>query len=247
MKWLYGLVGGLLYLAFLAATTPASALFWLANRFVSPAITASDTTGTLWNGEARSVSFTPPGGQTISLERLAWNIRPLGLALGQLPVTIEFSGAEASGHGTLRLSPSRLDISQLDVTLPATWLGRIQPRFDIYRLGGSFTLRSNAFSLRQNHYQGQGEIFWHQATFGLSPVKPVGSYRGEISGGGRDIQLQFQTQNGALELAGSGTWSRQSGIHFSGTAKARERESELAPVLRLLGKADPSGFYALKF
>lgn len=246
MKLLSWLTGGLLYLAFLAAMAPASTLFWLANRFASPGITASSTTGTLWRGEAQGVSFTPPGGQAISLERLAWNIRPLGLALGRLPVEVEFSDAEAKGIGTLRLTPSGLDIAQLDTTLPAVWLDRIQPSLETFRLEGTVTLRSNEFSLRQNHYRGQGEILWHQAALGLSQVKPVGSYRGEISGKGEHIQLQLQTRNGPLELAGSGTWSKQTGIHFSGTAKARERESELAPVLRLLGKPDPSGFYALK-
>lgn len=247
MKPLSWLAGGLLYLAFLAATAPASTLFWLTNHLVSPGITTSATTGTLWHGEAQNVSFTPPGGQAISLDRLSWNIRPLGLLLGRLPAEVEFSGAGAKGRGTLRLTPSGLDITQLDTTLPAAWLGRIQPILDTFRLEGTVTLRSNEFSLRQNHYQGQGEILWHQAAFGLSPVKPVGNYLGTISGEEENIQLQLQTQNGPLELAGNGTWSKQSGIHFSGTAKAREREDELAPVLRLLGKSDPSGFYALKF
>ncbi|MDO8892636.1 MAG: type II secretion system protein N [Sulfurimicrobium sp.] len=247
MKLLSWLAGGLLYLAFLAATAPASTLFWLANRFAAAGITTSAASGTLWRGEARDVSFTPPGGKAIGLERLAWNIRPLGLAFGQLPVDIEFSGTEARGQGTLRLTPSGLDITQLDATLPAVWLAHIQPRLETFRLEGAITLRSKEFSLRQDHYQGQGEILWQQAAFGLSQVKPVGNYRGEIGGKGERIQLQLQTQNGPLELAGSGTWSKQSGIHFIGTAKARERESELTPLLRLLGRPDPSGFYALKF
>jgi len=78
-------MGCLLYLAFLTAMAPASTLFWLGNRFASPNITVRATTGTLWSGEAQDVSFTPPDGHVISLERLAWNIHPLGLALGRLP------------------------------------------------------------------------------------------------------------------------------------------------------------------
>lgn len=241
------LAGILLYLAFLAATAPASTLFWLAGRLGSPAIAAGATTGTLWRGEAREISFTPPGGQAIRLERLAWDIRPLGLALGRLPVEIEFGDAEARGRGTLHLTPSGLDLAQLDATLPAAWLARIQPRLETFRLGGTLTLRGKDLSLRRNHYRGQGEILWHDATIGLSPVKPVGNYRSEISGEEETLQFRLHTQNGPLVLAGSGSWSTSGGIHFSGTAKARERENELAPVLRLLGKSDPSGFYALKF
>lgn len=247
MKPLPWLGGGLLYLVFLAATAPASTLFWLTNRFAYPGIATSATTGTLWYGEARDLSFTPPGGQSISLDRLTWKIRPFGLALGRLPVEVEFSGAGAKGRGSLRLTSSKLDITQLDITLPAALLGSIHSGLDTFRPEGTVTLRSNEFSLHQDHYQGQCEILWHQAAFGMSPVKPVGSYQGEIRGEGEIIQFQIQTQNGPLELAGSGTWSKQAGIHFSGTAKARERESELTPVLRLLGKPDPSGFYALKY
>lgn len=237
----------LLYGAFLVATAPASLLFWLADRFLSPAITASAMTGTLWRGEARNVAFTPPGSQAIRLEHLAWNIHPFSLALGRLPVEVEFSDASAKGRCTLRLVPSGLDLVQLDATLPAFWLARIQPRLEIFRLEGTLSLHSNEFILRRNHYQGRGEILWQYASLGLSPLKPVGTYLGEISGEGETIQFRIQTQNGPLELAGSGTWSKPGGIHFSGTAKARERESELAPVLRLLGTADPSGFYALHF
>lgn len=246
MKLLSWLMGCLLYLAFLTATAPASTLFWLASHFASPGITTNTTSGTLWHGEARDVSLTPPGGKPLSLERLAWNLRPLELVLGRLAFEIEFSGAGTKGRSTLSLTPSRLSISQLDATLPAALLSHIQPSLDTFRLEGTVTLHSNDFSLRQNNFQGQGEILWQQAAFGLSRVKPIGSYRSEISGEGEHIQFQLQTQNGPLELGGSGAWSRQTGIHFSGTAKAREQESELAPVLRLLGKPDPSGIYTLK-
>lgn len=247
MKRLSWLAGILLYLTFLAATAPASTLLWLAGRIASPGITTSATTGTLWRGEARNISFTPPGGQIIRLEHLAWDIHPLGLALGHLPVEIEFGDTAARGRSSLHLTTSGLEIALLDATFPAAWLGRIQPRLETFRLEGSITLRSNNFSLHRDHYQGQGEILWQDAVLGLSPVKPVGSYQSEISGDGKKIQFRLQTRSGPLELAGSGAWSRQSGIHFSGTAKAREQASELNPVLALLGRPDSSGLYALKF
>lgn len=247
MKPLFWLAGVLLYLALLAAMAPASTLLWLAGRLASPGITASTTTGTLWRGEARDISFTQPSGQAIRLAHLTWHIRPPGLMLGRLPVEIKFDDAVARGQSTLRLTPSGLDITQLDATLPAAWLARIQPRLETFRLGGTLTLHGKDISLRRDHFQGRGEILWSDAALGLSPVKPVGSYHGEISGGGEDIQFHLQTRKGPLELAGSGKWSRQGGIHFSGTAKALERENELAPALQLLGKPDPSGFYAVKF
>lgn len=248
MRPLSWLAGGLLYLVFLAAMTPASSLLWLTAHFATtPGIAANTTTGTLWHGEARDVSLTPPGGQAIRLERLSWHIRPLGLALGHLPVEIEFDDTAARGRIALHLIPSGLDIVQLDATLPAAWLARIQPRLETFQLGGTITLRSKDLSLHRHHFLGQGEIFWNDAALGLSPVKPVGSYRGEISGGEESIRFQLQTRNGPLELAGSGEWSRQGGIHFSGTAKARERENELVPVLQLLGRPDPGGFYPVKF
>ncbi len=247
MKPLSWLAGILLYLAFLATTAPASTLLWFADRLTSSTITASATSGTLWRGEAQNVSFTPSGSQAIHLDRLVWGIRPLELAFGQLPVEIYFDDTAARGQFTLLLTLSELGIARLDATLPAAWLARIQPKLKTLHLGGTLTLRSTEFSLRRNHYQGQGEILWHDAAFGLSPIGPVGSYRGEISGRGENVQFHLQTQTGPLELAGSGEWSKSDGIHFNGTAKARERESELAPVLRLLGNADSSGFHTLKF
>jgi general secretion pathway protein N len=237
----------LLYLAFLAVLAPASTLFWLAHRFVSPAIAVGATSGSLWHGAAQQLTFTPPGGQSIRLHRLAWNIHPSRLLLGQLPVEIEFGSSESKGQGALRLTPSGLDIAQLDASFPAAWLGHIQSKLDLLRPEGTITLRSETFSLRRNHYLGEAEILWQQAATGMSQVKPLGSYWGEIRGKGETLQLQLQTRNGPLELAGDGTWSQRSGIRFNGTAKARERENELAPALKLLGQPDASGVYIVKF
>lgn len=247
MKPLSWLAGVLLYLAFLIATAPASTLLWLTGHFVAPGIAANTTTGTLWRGEAHDVSFTPPGGQAIRLAHLSWHIHPFGLAFGQPLIEIEFGDAAARGQIALNPSLSELDIARLDATLPAAWLARIQPGLETFRLEGTLTLRGKDLSLNRRHFQGQGEILWNDAALGLSPVKPVGNYRGEFNGGGDGIQFRLYTLNGPLELAGSGEWSKPGGVHFSGTARARERENELAPVLRLLGKADSNGFYAVKF
>lgn len=245
MKPLPWLAGGLLYLAFLCATAPASTLFWLANHLALPGITAGATDGTLWHGEARDLDFAPQEGKNIRLERFAWKIRPFRLMLGQFPLEFEIQGAETHGRGVLHLSRSGLDIGQLEITLPASWLERAHPGLAIFRLEGALTLRSSKVSLRQHDYRGHGEIFWDQAAFGMSPVKPVGSYRGEIQAGGEHIQFRLHTTNGPLQLSGNGSWSETSGIHFTGTAAAPGRESELAPVLRLLGKPDQNGSYAL--
>lgn len=247
MKPLSWLAGILLYLAFIAAMAPASTLLWLAGRLASSAITASATSGTLWRGAAGNISFTPPGGQIIRLEHLAWNVHPLALALGHLPVEIEFDDAAARGRGSLHLSASGLEITRLDASLPAAWLARIQPRLDAFQPAGTLILHTDQFSLYRNHYRGQGEILWQDATLGLSPVRPLGGYQCAVSGNGENIQFQLHTRSGPLELAGSGTWSRQSGIHFSGTARARERASELTPALALLGRPDSSGSYTLNF
>jgi len=244
MRWLYWAGGVLLYFAFLAVTAPADILLWAINRFGPASVVAEGASGTLWQGEARQISFTPKGGQAVAIGPLSWQIHPLRLLLGELSSGVKLDGS-VSGKADLSLGVQRIVIRQLDLSLPAAWLATLQPGLDLWQPGGTLTLRSQDFALQSGQYSGQGEITWEQAVLGISPVRPLGNYQAEISGAGKAIQFQVQTRSGPLELQGNGAWTPL-GLEFTGTAWARGREVELRNLLGMMGSLKPDGRYAIR-
>lgn len=221
----------LLYLVFLLATAPAGLLFRLAAPY---GIVAERMDGTLWRGGAQGVSFgkaTLPG-------RVAWHVRPWRLLQGELAIALDLDGA---GSALLVFDRQGAGMRDFELRLPAARLASLQPSLEAWQPEGSIVVRGADFSLRSGAYLGQGEFLWERAALGISPVRPLGDYRGEFSGAGKAIRFQLQTRSGMLELQGSGIWSPPRAPAFTGSARARGREAELLPLLKLLGQPLPDG------
>lgn len=246
MKRLYWVGAFLLYAAFLAALAPAGTLLWGINLLGNNKIMAESTSGTLWHGEARGMTFAPQGRPAAAIGRISWKIRPLKLLLGKVETAVELSGNGIRGQGLLGFGSQTLSIRQLDATLPAAWLAYLQPTLNGWQIDGTLKIRSNEFSLQSNRFSGRAEITWEQAALGISPVRPLGTYHGEISGTGQEMQILLQTLSGPLQVAGKGIWSPSAGFAFNGTAKALAREAELRNLLGLIGKPGPNNRYAIK-
>jgi general secretion pathway protein N len=71
----------------------------------------------------------------------------------------------------------------------------------------------------------------------LSTLKPLGSYRLTMEGGTRPTLL-LATQEGSLELSGSGQWNGRA-LRFDGEARAAPgREDALSNLLNIIGRRD---------
>ena len=71
----------------------------------------------------------------------------------------------------------------------------------------------------------------------LSTLKPIGSYRITVLGGG-PVTLELATLEGRLLLSGRGHWSG-SHLIFEGVAKTdAEHEAALANLLNIIGRRD---------
>ena len=89
---------------------------------------------------------------------------------------------------------------------------------------------------------------WKDAASGLSLLEPLGTYRAKVKGAGSKAQFVLVTHEGALQVAGRGTWARETGVRFEGTARASPgAEADLRDLLRLLGPETSRGVHALRF
>ena len=94
--------------------------------------------------------------------------------------------------------------------------------------------------------EGAAALEWLNAGSGLSSVQPLGDYRLEIAGAGKNTNLKLTTLRGDLEFTGQGQWQPQTGqIQINGSAAPRARASELGSLLNLIGVDQGGGKRAL--
>lgn len=239
----------LLYVVFLAATAPASILFWAANKHFSPdfTLTAENSSGTLWDGEARGIVLTTKDKKTLHLDQASWSLSLLRLLSGKLSADLMLVGDSIKSQGKIILDRHGIRLQQVNLSIPAALLADMVPRLGMWPLQGMANIHSKEFLLQPDHYQGEGEATWAQAGISLSKTYPIGSYQITFSGTGKAIQFQLQTKTGPLELIGKGNWSQPAGIEFNGSAKAREHEPEFRNLLALIGKPNQDHSYTIKF
>lgn len=204
----------------------------------------ADARGTVWSGSAVPVLTGGEGSRDASAlpGRLAWTLRPEGLALGvslrqacciagelQLKVEPRFGGVRI----TLPASSGRIG------QWPAAWLAGLGTPFNTLQIGGTMSLTSGGLVAQSAagrwRIDGQAALEIDDLASRLSTISPLGSYRLALSGGD-STQLSLTTTNGALQMNGSGQWSG-SGLRFRGDARAAPgSEAALDNLLNLLGR-----------
>lgn len=237
--------GILIYVLFLIASAPASALFW-ALSFGPLKITAASTSGTLWNGKAQGIAVSAKSRQALLIGDSVWTLHPLSLFLGKLSLDLSFSGASA-GRASIVLGTSNVRLQQTDLSFPATVLSYAQSGNTLPPLQGMAHIRIQDLLLQTDNYHGQGECNWSQAGIALNKTHQLGELHLSASATGKDIKLDLQSGPGSpLNIRGTGNWSKTAGLAFNGSARTSTRESDLEALLGLIGQKQPDGTYAIK-
>lgn len=234
-RWAGGIF---LYGAFLVATAPASLLLWGINRLASVELGATHASGTLWRGTAHQFGLRQTGQTGTNLGDLSWELDFSRLTSGQQGLLLNLSGANASGQALAWISPSSIQIRDVQLSIPAEALSTF-PRFAAWNPQGRLTLHCTSLAISRETLQGKAEIRWEQAALGISPVRPLGAWHVRLNADGQTTQIHMDTLNGPLALKGQGDWSRSEGLRFNGTASALDKQNELKPLLTLIGHPLP--------
>jgi general secretion pathway protein N len=226
---------------------------WLAGAVASASgehLLLSDARGTVWSGSAVPVLAGGQGSRDAAAlpGRLAWTIALSGLGL-------ELRAAQAcclNGTVTLRVTPG---LSRWTTVLvpppgwvgqwPSAWLGGLGTPWNTLQLGGSLRLISPRFALEwvagRWRVDGQADVEFVNASSRLSTLEALGSYRMRLIGDPANAgqpRLELSTQEGALQLSGSGSVG-PGGVRFRGEARAAEGdEAALANLLNIIGRRD---------
>lgn len=246
-RWLVlALVGLVAVLAAAAVFAPASWADLAVDRASLGRVRLADASGTIWRGHARIV-ITDPGGAegegAAVLDGLAlpgtidWKLSALPLLLGIVDATVSIGSAAGpvsiSGHpAEVRVGAGRLDLPSVD-------LSRLGSPWNTIRPSAALSLRWEALTIRQGILDGHASLELREVASAMTPVRPLGSYRIEITGSGQDVSLGLRTLSGPLRLEGSGKWERRAGLRFTASASAEGAEqSRLQSLLALIGRRE---------
>ena len=237
-------------LAALVAFAPA---VWLASQVAEVSgqrLQLADARGTVWSGsavvvltggvESRDASALPG--------RLHWTLALHGMGL-------ELHGNQAcclNGDVVLQVRPG-LGRTAYTLIPPSGWvaqwptafLGGLGTPWNTMQLGGTVRLSSPALKLEAVQgrllVDGRLDIDLVGVSSRLTTLDTLGSYRLSISGDAATpgtSTLTLSTQEGALQLSGTGTWG-QGGVRFRGEAGAAAAEEQaLTNLLNIIGRRD---------
>jgi len=249
MRWaIVGVVVGVL--VGVIACAPAAWLVGAVASATQQRVLLADARGTVWSGSAVAVLTGGEGSRDASSlpGRLGWTVhwRGLGLEL-QLEHACCLNGVVALqvrpgfGRTTYTLVPASGWVGQW----PTALLGGLGTPWNTMQLGG--TLRLVSPGLRIESVQGRmvvdgkADFEVRGVSSRLSTLDNLGSYRMSVTGDTANpgiSTLQLSTQDGALQLTGSGTVG-PAGMRFRGEARASaNEEAALSNLLNIIGRRD---------
>ena len=125
------------------------------------------------------------------------------------------------------------------VDMPGVELSRLGSPWNTIRPSSAVSLQWPSLAVRQGVLDGQFALELRDVAAAIVPVRPLGSYRIEVRGDGRDVKLGLSTLSGALSLDGQGSWDRRQGLRFEAQARATDdNRVRLQSLLTLIGRRE---------
>lgn len=242
--WPWALAGALLGLLLaLLVNAPARWLTATLQQGTQGRVVFQDARGTLWNGSAQ-LALAGGAGSTDAASlpgRLTWLIRPSWSGL--LADLHADCCMQQAWHVSLlpRWGGAQLLLADSLSQWPAQWLTGLGTPWNTVQPEGQLTLSTQGLSVAwaagRLLVAGRAQLDAAHISSRLSTLKPMGSYRITVLGGGTP-SLQLETLEGSLQLSGSGQWVGST-LRFEGVASATpEHLDALSNLLNIIGRRD---------
>ncbi|MCM2340007.1 type II secretion system protein N [Rhodoferax sp.] len=240
--WRWALAGALLGLTLsMVLFAPARWLSSLVRQASGGQVLLMEARGTVWTGSAR---VTLTGGQgspavTMLPGRLDWILAP---ALGGANVQLNAECCMQQAW-SMRVQPRwnglQVKLSDAQSQWPAWLLAGLGTPWNTIQPQGELQLSTQGLMLvwaaGRLVVTGAAQLDAMNLSSHLSTLRPMGSYRFSLTGG-TPITLVLTTQQGSLQISGSGQWVGGQ-LRFNGEASAApEHQAALSNLLNLIGR-----------
>lgn len=191
------IVGSVIICLLLIIRAPASLL----GPVLSPTLSASGFSGTIWRGSVAHASIELQG-KPFALGRLSWTINPAGFVIGDLVnldtqwgnQTIKFSGGLTVG--------GNIYIDDLSLSIDLSWMRKLIPLY----IGGRLTANIETLTLTSDGRPSvtDGRAVWENAVWRATGGDvSLGSYAIDLSTPADEVIADISTLKGALSVDGS--------------------------------------------
>lgn len=233
-----------IYAAGLIAWAPATLVDAELRSKSSGKLRLSQAHGTIWAGSG-SLELRDSSNRNAVAMDLDWRVLPESLWRGRLigEVTLERQGRPF----IIAVSPSKVEITNADINLPAPTMALAEPRLKPLKLSGEVQLHATNLSLASGGMLGNITLQWRRAGSAFSPVSPIGSYQLQLNGEGKQLSAMLTTLQGPLQLDGSGSWTTGQTPEFQATVRVPpEYQEQFTPLLRLISVQRDQGSFDLQ-
>ena len=232
------------YLLALLATAPATLIDARLEQASAGGLRLAQARGSLWSGTGQ-IEIRDANRRSAIAKHIAWQVRPAYLLRGELRYEVALDNAIK--RFPVAISPTRIEIEDADINLPAAALGLGIPKLAALGLTGDMLLHIPRLAFARGAVRGNATLQWHGAGSAFTRVSPLGDYELRLEGDGNTVQASLRTLQGPLQLDGHGTWSAGRNPEFQGNARVPPQQmQQLAPLLRMIAVDRGEGRFALQ-
>ncbi|MCJ7839294.1 MAG: type II secretion system protein N, partial [Burkholderiales bacterium] len=220
------------YALALTVTAPATLIDARLEQASAGRLRLAEASGTLWSGTGQ-IEIRDANRSSGVAKSIAWRIRPAHLLRGKLLYEITLD--RAPRHFPVTISPTRVEVADADINLPAAALGVGEPKLAPLGLTGDMLLHIPRLTLGRGSIQGSATLQWRGAGSAFTRISPLGDYELRLQGDGAAVRASLRTLRGPLQLDGQGSWTSGRNPAFLGSARVPPPQyQQLAPLLRMI-------------
>jgi general secretion pathway protein N len=243
-RWSMLIVGLLLYAVALIVTAPATLVDAGLQRASQGRLRLVQAQGSVWSGSGQ-IEIRDANGRSGVAKNVTWRLAPQSLLRGRLVYEVGLDQPARAFPVTLSLS--RIELTDADITFPATVLGLGVPKLAPLGLTGDVLIHVANLSMTRGAMDGTATLRWLAAGSSLTSVSPLGDYEVRLDGEGMTIHAYLRTIEGPLWLDGKGSWKQGAKPEFLAMAHVSpQQEPQLAPLLRLIAVERGEGRFELQ-
>ena len=232
------------YTLVLIATAPATLIDAGLGQASAGRLRLAEARGTLWSGTGQ-IEIRDANRNSGIAKSMTWRIRPAYLLLGKLRYEVALD--HAVQHFPVTISPSRIEVADADINLPAEALGLGVAKLAPLGLTGDMLLRVARLAFRRGSVQGNATLQWRGAGSAYTRISPLGDYELRLEGNGTAVLASLRTLQGPLQLDGQGSWASGRNPVFQGNARVPpQQRQQLAPLLRMIAIDRGEGRFELQ-
>ena len=229
-------LAAVLIIILLITRAPASLMAFA----LSPAITATGFSGTVWNGAVAHVEI-PLQARPFALGRMTWTLNPIGLLWGDLIRLKSDWGSQRVDVSARPALNGSVQVNEAEIRIDLGWLRELLPLY----VGGQ--LKTDIESLRitaeGSPTSANGRLVWENAAWrAIGGDVSLGSYAVDITTTDAGIRASILTLKGALQVDGSVTIAGDNYRVMANLSGPAARNEAFQQAIALLAVPTDSGY-----